>query len=133
MTINKQLHKDMQLIGDQYGVYDIQFNTNTDDLEIVEDLESLKNAIIITVLTRFNEIPVWLYDDYGCRVHELIKANMTSLTVHKIKSYITQSLNKMHRVKTVDDIQIKSHDKKYYIELYVTSINNTSTGIRMVL
>lgn len=94
---------------DENNQWDIAFEEtdNGNDFVNLTGRESLRNGIIIAIMTRFEELyhnP--LYEDFGCRVHELIKKNKSAMTKYKIELYIEETLKKIRRIKKVDEIII---------------------------
>ena len=102
-----------------YGFWDICLDK--DGLVFDNDVE---NGVIISILTRFNEINTPTYEGFGCRAHELIKAKNTKLTKFKIKKYIQESIENMNRIQSVEDIVITPTGNSYKVHVYATSINN---------
>lgn len=121
--VYKTLNEDVQLIGNQYGRYDL--NMQDKDYVNVTGHNSLQNACIIAILTRYNELKTPLYTGFGCRVHELIKGNKTKLQLFKMEAFLTETLNDMRRIKTVNWVEITEKDSDSYNVLFnVTSIND---------
>lgn len=120
----KTLNEDVQLKADSFNRFDIQFD-NYDYVNVTGN-ESLYNAIIIAIMTRFQELSSnQLYDGFGCRVHELIKANQSPMVIYKIELFITEVLENMRRIKDVNWITVtEAEDGKYNVEFNVTSIND---------
>ena len=120
------LNEDMQLESDEYGKWDIKFVDG--DIVNVTGLDSLVNACIIAIMTRYNELtgnP--LYVDFGCKVHELIKDNKGHMTVYKMKQFINETLSSMRRVKKVNWINVMDSggmNYSYEIIFNITSIDN---------
>ena len=117
----KTLNEDVKLKSNNYGKFDIQFENG--DYVNVTGNESLKNAIIIAIMTRYNELTN-LYTGFGCRVHELIKDNQNTMTKYKLELYVSEVLENMRRIKEVNSINITELDSKYFVEFIVTSIND---------
>lgn len=117
----KTLNEDVKLKSNNYGKFDIQFENG--DYVNVTGNESLKNAIIIAIMTRYNELTN-LYTGFGCRVHELIKDNQNTMTKYKLELYVSEVLENMRRIKEVNSINITELDSKYLVEFIVTSIND---------
>ena len=117
----KTLNEDVKLKSNNYGKFDIQFENG--DYVNVTGNESLKNAIIIAIMTRYNELTN-LYTGFGCRVHELIKDNQNTMTRYKLELYVSEVLENMRRIKEVNSINITELDSKYLVEFIVTSIND---------
>lgn len=121
---NKTLNEDVRLKSDNYGFFDLDMNNG--DYVNVTGLNSLQNACIIAIMTRYGELtgnPT--YDEFGCRAHELPKQNQNSLFQFKLESYINDTLTRMRRVKTVNQINVRRvgvHD--YQVEFDITSIND---------
>lgn len=129
---NKTLNEDVQLVGNEYGKYDLDMDN--DDYINVTGVHSLANACIIAILTRFNELsdnPT--YTDFGCRVHALIKDNQNKLTKFKIETAITETLTAMRRVKTIDYLNISETQEGYAVEFSITSINDETITQRLIL
>ena len=105
--------------------WDINFINNDLDNLTGED-QVLQNAIILTILTRQGELnPNPTYNDYGSRLHELIKDNDNHLTRARTRAFIKQSVEAMNRVHSVDDV-VFSEDK---IHVYVTKTNGDRLSI----
>lgn len=117
----KTLNEDVKLKSNNYGKFDIQFENG--DYVNVTGNASLKNAIIIAIMTRYNELNN-LYTGFGCRVHELIKDNQNTMTKYKLELYVSEVLENMRRIKEVNSINITELDSKYLVEFIVTSIND---------
>lgn len=125
----KTLNEDVQLKPDQYNQWDIQFQNG--DYVNVNGEDSLKNAICIAIMTRLGELNTNpLYNQFGCRLHELIKANKNSMVTYKVELYTLEVLEQMRRIKNVNWIEITEPDNhNYQISFSVTSITDkTITG-----
>ena len=121
---------DINIDTDENATWDIQFKDGDLDILRIED-EVLENGMILTILTRRSELkPNPTYNLYGSRLYELIKDNDTSLTRGRIRAYIKESLEKMNRVKSVDNIVFTDD----LIEIYVTKNDgdNVNIGLRGV-
>lgn len=120
----KTLNEDVKLVSDEYGKFDLDMDNG--DYINVTGVDSLRNACIIAIMTRYNELKkISTYEGFGCRVHELIKANKTKLLKYKIEISITETLNNMRRIKTVNSIEIVENDiHSYQVVFDVTSIND---------
>ena len=122
------LNEDIKLVPDEYGEYDMEFING--DIVNLTGLESLHNAIIIAILTRYNELQNnQLYPGFGCRVHELVKANQTHMTEYKMEKFIEETLENMRRIKQVNWIKINQIQESYKVTFNITSITDeTLTG-----
>ena len=119
----KTLNEDVKLKSDFYGRWDLDMQDG--DYINVTGNNSLLNACIIAIMTRFNELKMPLYDGFGCRVHELIKENQTRMFIYKLEISINEVLEKMRRIKTVNEIDIKKTDRhEFTVGFSVTSIND---------
>ena len=120
----KTLNEDVQVkpVSPTAQHWDIQMENG--DYVNVDGLESLRNAICIAIMTRFNELDfVGLYDGFGCRVHELIKANKSEMVKYKIELFTTDVLENMRRIDSVNYVKVTEDDyNSYLIEFDVTSI-----------
>jgi len=123
----KTLNEDIQLKPDEYNRWDMQFNEG--DLINVTGFESLENAICIAIMTRYKELSHnQLYTEFGCRIHELIKANKNKMTMYKVELFCVDVLEKMRRVKKVNWITVTSNPEhkafRYLVEFSVTAIDD---------
>ena len=128
------LNEDVKLTSDEYGRWDLDFANG--DIVYVDGLKSLENACIIAIMTRFNELKNPLYVDFGCRVHELIKENQSSMTEYKIREFIAETLNSMRRIKTVHWVHLEKSKENYYkykVTFNITSIDNQTLTTTLLL
>ena len=129
----KTLNEDIKLSPNQYGEWDMVFSDY--DIVNVSGLESLSNAIVILILTRYNELKHNLLynDDFGCRVHQIVKDNISNLNTYKIEKYIEESIKRMRRVKRINYIRVKPKQIGYDVVLSVTSITDEDLNLKMEL
>lgn len=133
----KTLNEDIKLVSDEYGVYDIEFHETPVDNDFVNvtGYDSLVNGCIIAIMTRYKELqsnPT--YEDFGCRVHELIKANRNSLTKYKIELFITDTLEKIRRIKTVEEVNVMESDTHdYFVYFIITSYDDETVKAGVIL
>lgn len=123
----KTLNEDIKLSPDEHNQWDMVFENG--DIVNLTGIDSLQNAICIAIMTRYKELKHnQLYDDFGCRVHELIKANKSSMVEYKLELFIEETLSRMRRVQKVNWINITNNPKgnnfKYQVDFNVTSIND---------
>ena len=121
---NKTLNEDVKLTGNEYGEFDITMDNG--DYVNVTGLQSLNNACIIAILTRFGELaPNPTYDEFGCRIHELIKDNQTDMFMYKLESFVYETLESIRRVRTVDSVNLRRvGPHSFNVEFEITSIND---------
>lgn len=112
----KNLNEDVKLKSNEYGEWDIDFDFENDDWVNVTGFDSLSNACVIAIMTRFIELGFMpLYDEFGCRVHELIKENKSNSMRYRIEVFITETLENMRRVRRVNWVEVKDNpDNRYY-------------------
>lgn len=120
----KTLNEDVKLKQDDYNRWDIQFENQ--DYVNITGKDSFVNAICIAIMTRFNELDFMsLYEDFGCRAHELIKANKSDMVKYKIELFVTEVLENMRRVFEVNEIEVTDSDTySYNVFFNVTAIND---------
>ena len=123
---HRTLNEDVKIrpVSETSQHWDLQMAN--DDYVNVTGYESLKNAICIAIMTRFTELDsIPLYDEFGCRVHELIKANKSEMVRYKIELFVVEVLENMRRVASVESVKV-SDDKNYsyLIEFSVISISD---------
>ena len=88
--------------------------------------ESLRNAICIAIMTRFQELDsIPLYEEFGCRAHQLIQANKSEMVRYEIELYISEVLENMRRIQEVNSLKVSDSDThSYFAEFNVTSVND---------
>lgn len=119
----KNLNEDVRLKSDIYGSWDLDMDN--DDYINVTGNNSLLNACIIAIMTRFNELKTLPhYEGFGCRVHELIKDNQTKMFLFKLETDIREVLEKMRRIRTVNWIKLSKNGYEYTVSFSITSIND---------
>lgn len=123
---HRTLNEDVKIrpVSETSQHWDLQMAN--DDYVNVTGYESLKNAICIAIMTRFTELDsIPLYDEFGCRVHELVKANKSEMVRYKIELFVVEVLENMRRVASVESVKV-SDDKNYsyLIEFSVISISD---------
>lgn len=120
----KTLNEDVRLKSDEYGFFDLDMDNG--DYVNVTGLDSLLNACIIAIMTRQGELTEnQTYDEFGCQAHELPKMNQNRLFLFKLETYINDTLIKMRRVKSVNQIKITRNDvHDYQVEFDITSVND---------
>lgn len=117
----KNLNEDVKLKPDEYGRWDIDFDYAHDDWYNVTGFESVFNACVIAIMTRFDELEFMdLYDDFGCRVHELIKANKSRNVEYDIEVFVTDVLKNMRRIKSVNWVEIVDSPNEEYYNYMIT-------------
>ena len=123
----KTLNEDIKLVDNGYGEYDMEFSNG--DIVNLTGVESLHNAIIIAILTRFRELNHnQLYDEFGCRVHEEVKANHGRMTKYRIEKHIEETLQKMRRIRSVNSITVTEIEQGYKVHFNITSINDETVN-----
>ena len=125
---NKILHMDVEVLPDQWNnKWDLQFSDG--DFKILTGADSLRNAINIAIMTRYEELKNELYfPGFGCKIHELVKANKSIVVQKKIQYYCENVLNEMRRIKRVNEIIVTDNKEnnvhKYGVYFNITSIND---------
>ena len=112
------LNNDVKLESNEYGEWDIVFDNDLNDWVNIDGFDSLANACIIAIMTRFNELKIETYEDFGCRVHELIKTNKSRNIIYRIELFITDTLESIRRVRKVNWVIVEdnpNHNKYNYL------------------
>jgi len=127
----KTLNEDVQIkpISPTAQHWDIQMENG--DYVNVTGIDSLHNAICIAIMTRFEELEdMELYEGFGCRIHELVKANKSEMIRYKVELFTMEVLENMRRIQTVNKVTVTDSDAcSYNIDFNVTSISDeTITG-----
>lgn len=122
------LHEDVKLVSNEYGEWDVDFEDG--DWVNCTGHHSLANACIIAIMTRFQELTYsTFYEDFGCRVHELIKQNKGRNVRYHMEIFITEVLTNMRRVERVNYVEItdspNNRNYSYKINFSITSISDT--------
>lgn len=123
----KNLNEDVHLVSDEYGRWDVDFDYANEDWVNVDGLHSVANACVIAIMTRYTELKFMeLYDGFGCRVHELIKANKGRNVKYKIEVFITEVLKNIRRVEKVNWVIVtdspNNQKYQYQVKFSVTCI-----------
>lgn len=120
----KTLNEDVKLKPNEFNRWDLEMKDG--DYVNVTGMYSLHNAICIAIMTRYGELknnP--LYDEFGCRIHELIKANKSHMVAYKMELFVIEVLKKMRRILDVNWVEVTdAEDFKYQISFNVTSISD---------
>ena len=117
----KNLNQDVHLKSDEMGRWDVDFDYANEDWVMVDGFESVVNACVIMIMTRFNELGFMdLYENFGCRIHELIKANKSKNVMYHIEIFITEVLKSMRRVKKVNWVVVTDNPNS---QLYQYQVN----------
>lgn len=112
----KNLNEDVKLKSDEYGRWDIDFDFENDDWVNVNGVHSVFNACVIAIMTRFQELEfLELYEDFGCRVHELIKDNKSRNIMYNMELFVSEVLENMRRVKSINWVRVTDspNDNEY--------------------
>ena len=127
------LNEDIKLSPNEFGEWDMVFSDY--DIVNVSGLESLANAITILIMTRYGELKhnILYKDDFGCKIHSVVKDNITNLNNYKIEKYIDEAIKRMRRVKRINYINVKPKQNGYSIILSVTSISDEDLNLRIDL
>ena len=127
------LNEDIKLSPNEFGEWDMVFS----DYDIVNatGLESLANAITILIMTRYGELKhnILYKDDFGCKIHSVVKDNITNLNNYKIEKYIDEAIKRIRRVKRINYIQVKPKQVGYDVVLSVTSIDDEDLNLNLRL
>ena len=122
----KTLNEDVQVlpVSPTANHWDIQMKNG--DYVNLTGKDSLRNAICIAIMTRFNELDFApLYDGFGCRAHQLVKANKSEMVKYEIEVYISEVLENMRRIQEVNSLSVTDSDTySYLVDFNVTSIND---------
>ena len=119
------LNEDILLKPNKWNEWDMQFQEG--DVVNVTGHDSLHNAICIAIMTRYQELKHnQLYSDFGCRIHELIKANKSEMVKYKIELFVQDVLRSMRRVRKINWIEITEKYSEPYNYTVTWSVNSIS-------
>ena len=131
----KTLNEDVQLkpVSSTSNHWDIQMMDG--DYVNVTGEESLRNAICIAIMTRYKELDYLpLYENFGCRIHELVKANKSDMVKFEIRVFVNEVLNNMRRVQEVNYVDVTDSDSnEYQVDFCVTSVSDENITGSVVL
>lgn len=120
------LNKDIKLVKNQYDTYDYSFIKN--DLEAVDGLESYRTGIMIAILTGYQELNKTgnpTYTDFGNKSYTTLKRNQSRDVEFELESYITETVGKMRRTKSVNSVTVVSNENNgYNVTVNATSITD---------
>lgn len=121
----KNLNDDVKLESNEFNEWDIVFEN--DDWVNISGFDSLLNACVIAILTRFGELnDIVTYEDFGCRIHELIKANKSKNIIYMMELFVTEVLSNIRRIKKVNWVNITDNPDN---QLYNYKINFSITAL----
>ena len=133
----KTLNEDVKLTSNEYGEWDIVWDDLSNDWLNCDGFDSLRNACVIAILTRFKELIIGEtsesppYENFGCRIHELIKKNKGRQVEYQMELFVLETLHDMRRVKTVHWVNITDNpDNNYYnyrVDFCITPIEDELT------
>src|SRR6516164_2597052 len=142
MALEKIFGSDLRLFGDlthqddRHRGFDLRTILNADgvDLETVEGVENLQQALLLRLITHVGELTVLGHADYGSRLFELIGElnNDTNRSIAKL--YTLEALEAEPRVKEVLSVDVKqdvSDRTRVNISVSVTTID-TETPVNLV-
>ena len=122
------LNKDIGLIKRSNERWDLWFDEG--DIVKAEDFHSLNVGIIVACLTSWNYMNRYgnpTYSEFGNRAYQLLKSNVSDMTVYKIREYFMEVLNRMRRVYEVVSLnvsELENEPGKFYVDFTVIAINN---------
>jgi hypothetical protein len=125
-------NNDIQIQPTDNGQYDRKIHLK--DLESIKGLEVLKNKIIISLMTRKNELkhnPT--YNNFGCTAYKHLKSNNIELSRIAIKEAIKKSLEEIKEVKYVENIQTNLNHKNPYeiqVQIRLKTVNNDKLDLK---
>lgn len=128
-------NKDIKLKSLENGEYDREFYIN--DFKTVQNLDSIKNSIIIALMTRLGELnhnPT--YNNFGCGAWSYLKQNNTELAKITIQEEIINTIMKIKEIENITPIQIEPHPQNPYLMnviFTVTLVNGTTNNIKLEL
>ena len=123
----KTLNEDVKLTSNEYGEWDIDFKNG--DWVNCTGFDSVANACIIAIMTRFNELEsMTLYEDFGCRVHEVVKKSKGKDALYHIEIFVREVLENMRRISKVNWIEVTDNlvneDYNYKVNFNITCISD---------
>lgn len=124
----KTLNEDVKLSSNEYGEWDVVFENG--DWVNCTGFDSVVNACIIAIMTRFQELEYMsLYEDFGSRIHEVIKQNKGRQAVYNMEIFITEVLENIRRISKVNYVEITDNTENnngydYEINFSITCIND---------
>lgn len=121
----KTLNKDMKLIQKPNLKYDIDFIK--EDLHTVTDIESVHNAIILSVLTGYQELKKTnnpTYSDFGDKAYECLKMNKNKNTKYLLQKYLETCILNIRRIKQINKMTLKESNEGYKVHYNITTITD---------
>jgi|SRR4051794_13501283 phage baseplate assembly protein W len=79
------------------------------DLELVAELDNLRQALLLRFLTQRGELAVLGHPDYGSRLHELVGLPNTESTRNRAKMFALTTLAAEPRVEEVLAVDVRVH------------------------
>jgi phage baseplate assembly protein W len=100
----------LQSQNDRFGGSDLRIGirsqTQNTDLQTLQDVENLQQALLMRFLTRQGELSKLGHPDYGCRLYTLIGELNTPVNRNRAKLFVLESLGAEPRVEQVISVDV---------------------------
>ena len=119
-------NKDIRIQATENGQYDRKLHLQ--DLENIKSLDVLKNKIIISLMTRKDELkhnPT--YKGFGCTAYTHLKSNNIELSRIAIKEAIKRSLEQIKEIQYVENVQTNLNPHNPYeiqVQIHLKTVNH---------
>lgn len=80
---------------------DLKWNYTNGDVEVVEDTDDIVQAILNRLNTGTDELD-YLYDNYGCDLHQFLGLKTDNTTLEMVKNVIADTLKYDERITLMD-------------------------------
>lgn len=102
--------------------------SSTGDILCVSGLSNARQAIRNALITPIGSYPS-VDDEYGSEIYELHGEDLTKNQIQALTVYITNSLLKQERIKTIEDIEVKLTEDGLKAYLHVLLVNDSEEEI----
>lgn len=110
---------------------DIKWSYENQDLVVVEDTDNMIQAILNRLNTNTDELD-YLYDNYGCDLHQFLGLPTNETTLGLVKNVITDTLNQDDRIELID-LELSYKDTNTLNILLSCTFNDNTLELDLVL
>lgn len=110
---------------------DIKWSYENQDLVVVEDTDNMIQAILNRLNTNTDELD-YLYDNYGCDLHQFLGLPTNETTLGLVKNVITDTLNQDDRIELID-LELSYKDANTLNILLSCTFNDNTLELDLVL
>jgi phage baseplate assembly protein W len=111
-----------------------RLRTGKMDLRPVSEIDNIKQALLLRLLTPVGELAVLGHPDYGCRLIDLIGELNTERTRNRAKMFVLQAVSAEPRIGEIRSVQVDPNKTdRSRIDITIDAVTvETSTPLNLV-